>query len=281
MTTRLTIIPLLLVLALFVISESQATVLVNDADSNAVVNDNPPFTSGVVPTGSGQVGDYELVACGITTFLLGAVFSDPTPGTWETLDTGNCGDDICNQGIWGRFTDNPASEEITCNWNLEGDVFAAGSFRYNNVDQDNPIIAVACNSGAFGGEEILAVAPSVITEAGSQVARIYTYRNVMDPEVDHFNTNDETTGSFTSIAGATFQNVITQGTTELFFTNGPTGEASIVVGSEEAFWRACTIALRMEATTIPTLNEWGFIAVAAFMGIAGIWFLRRRQTVKV
>ncbi|MCH7950783.1 MAG: IPTL-CTERM sorting domain-containing protein [Candidatus Dadabacteria bacterium] len=28
---------------------------------------------------------------------------------------------------------------------------------------------------------------------------------------------------------------------------------------------------------IPTMSEWGLIAFAAFVGIAGIWFLRRRQ----
>jgi IPTL-CTERM motif len=45
----------------------------------------------------------------------------------------------------------------------------------------------------------------------------------------------------------------------------------------ESHWSACTIGIRMAITPIPTMNEWGFITVAAFMGIAGIWFLRRRQ----
>jgi hypothetical protein len=38
------------------------------------------------------------------------------------------------------------------------------------------------------------------------------------------------------------------------------------------------IALRMvpEPRNVPTMSEWGLIAFAAFVGIAGIWFLRRR-----
>ena len=278
MMKRLLIIPLLLVLAFFVSSDSQATVLVNDADSNAVVSDPPGVTSDTVQTGSGQLGDFELIACGINPDLLGAVFSDPTPGSWDTIDTGTCGGGFCNHGIWGRFTEDTESVDITCSWDIDSQVFAAGSFRYSDVDPDNPVIAVSCNSGEFGGEEILAVAPSVITEAGSQVVRIYTYSNVMEPEVDTSSSNDEVSGSFRSIAAGEFENIIVEGTTQLFFVDGQTGEASIVVGSEEAFWRACTIALRMEPTApIPTMSEWGFIAVTAFMGAAGVWFLRRKQ----
>ncbi len=161
------LLPLLLVLTLYIFSESQANVLVNDAGSNAGAEE--PFTSAVVPTGSGQVGDYELIFCSITPDGSGIMYSDPTPGTWDTLNTGISGEGEIALGIWGRLTDNPALEDISCNWNIVSAVFTAGSFRYLFVDRDNPIIAVACNSG----ESETAVAPSVTTEPGSQVVRIF------------------------------------------------------------------------------------------------------------
>jgi len=181
----------------------------------------------------------------------------------------------------GRFTDNPASEDITCSWDTPSFVFAAGSFRYNDVDPIDPIIDVACDSGSGIGAIVIATAPSVDTVAGSQVARIYTYRNFEGAGgTDDFSSNDDTTGSFTSFAAA-FQNEINvtmEGETELFFADGPTGTASVGAGFN-AQWRACTIAIRMaqQVRNVPTMSEWGLIAFAAFVGIAGIWFLRRRR----
>ncbi len=190
------LLPLLLVLTLYVFSESQANVLVNDAGSNAGLG--APFTSSVVPTGSGQVGDYELISCSILPFEEGNMYSDPTPGTWDTLNTGISGRGEVALGIWGRFTDNAASEDISCNWNIVSDVFTTGSFRYLFVDRDNPIIAVACNSG----ESETAVAPSVIAEPGSQVVRIFaTLTEIEEPPFfGHMSSNDEVSGSSTSEA---------------------------------------------------------------------------------
>jgi hypothetical protein len=116
--------------------------------------------------------------------------------------------------------------------------------------------------------------------AGSQVARIYTYRNFTSFTTDDFNSNNDIMGSFTSLAAVSSINVNMQGTTELVLVDGATGEASILVGSEAAFWRACTIALRMvpePVRNVPTMSEWGLISFAAFAGIAGFWFLRKRQ----
>jgi len=141
-----------IVLSLLIISfESQANVVVEDADSATQVTAALAFTSASVPTGSGMVGDYQIIACGVTTDN-GNTFSDPSQGTWTLLDTGDCGGDgFCAHGIWGRFTDNPASENITCNWAFPTVVFAAGSFRYNEVDPITPIIAVRCDGGeGFG-----------------------------------------------------------------------------------------------------------------------------------
>ncbi len=280
MSNKLLLLPLFVLSLLIISFQSHADVLVDDADSNAVSEPNVSFTSEVVPTGSGMVGDYELITCGISPVAqVPPIFSDPAPGTWTELDTGACaGDGVCLHGIWGRFTDNPASENITCSWNDPSFVFAAGSFRYNEVDPIDPIIAVACNSGFDFGANVTATAPSVETVAGSQVARIYTYRNFDSQITDDFNFNDDTSGSFTSLAAVSSINVNMQGTTELVLVDGPTGEASIGTGLDSQ-WRACTIALRMVADPrmVPTMSEWGLISFAAFAGIAGFWFIRRRQ----
>ncbi len=269
-----------IVLSLLIISfESQANVVVEDADSATQVTAALAFTSSSVPTGSGQVGDYQIIACGVTTDN-GNTFSDPSQGTWTLLDTGACGvNGVCAHGIWGRFTDNPASENITCNWAFPSVVFAAGSFRYSEVDPIDPIIAVRCSRGGGFAANIMATAPSLSTIAGSQVVRIYTYRNFDFEATMDSNFNNDVEGSFISIA--TLGDVATvsqQGETELVLVDGPTGTASIDVGSD-AGWRACTIALRMvpDPRNVPTMSEWGLIAFAAFAGIAGFWFLRRRQ----
>ena len=258
---------------------SQANVLVDDADSDTEVTDNGGFLTADVPTGSGMMGDYMLISCGVTSDN-GNVFELPTPLTWTELDQGECGQGICSHGIWGGFIDDVASIDITCEWSIPADVFAAGSFRYNEVDPIDPVIAVACDSGFDFGENIMATAPSVETIAGSQVARFYTYRNFdFNPTMDN-NFNDDTTGNYLSIATLGQVTVSQQGTTELVLVDGPTGEASINAGFD-AQWRACTIALRMApiapVRNIPTLSEWGFMAVAVFMGAAGVWYLRRRQ----
>ncbi len=93
-----------------------------------------------------------------------------------------------------------------------------------------------------------------------------------------FNGNDDVSGVFVSVAAVSSENVIVLGVTQLVLVDGPTGEAPIDVGLN-AEWRACTIALRMVPVVrnIPTMSEWGLIAFAAFVGIAGIWFLRRRR----
>jgi len=270
----------LLVLSLLIISYgAHADVLVDDSGSNDVSGGG--FMTATVPTGSGQIGDYQLIACGVFTDN-GNTFSDPTPGTWNELDNGICNDPNgnCFQGIWGRFSENPASEDITCSWNNPTSNFVAGSFRYNQVDTVDPIIAVACDSGAGQGANVMATAPSVETVAGSQVARIYTFRNFNIGETSgNTNSNTDTTGTFESIsAPGTSESTVQRGDTELFLVGGPTGTASVDAG-EVAQWRACTIALRMEIVerNVPTISQWGLIGLAAFVGIAGFWFLRRRQ----
>jgi len=85
MAKKLLLLPIF-ILSLMVISfESYANVLVEDADSDTEVEQNVAFTSADVPTGSGQVGDYQLIACGVSSTDNGSTFFDPAPGTWTGL----------------------------------------------------------------------------------------------------------------------------------------------------------------------------------------------------
>jgi len=226
MAKKLIFLPVIVLSLLILSFESQANVIVDDADSNAVSEINVPFFSEVVPTGSGLVGDYELIVCGVST-ANGNSFNNPAPGIWTELDNGICAgpNGNCFQGIWGRFTDNPASEDITCEWTISTFVFGAGSFRYNEVDPVDPIIAVACDSGTGDGANIIATAPSVETVAGSQVARIYTASNLESLVTGDFNGNDDVSGVFVSVAAVSSENVIVLGVTQLVLVDGPTGEA--------------------------------------------------------
>ncbi len=171
-----------LVLSLFLVSSvSQADVVIEDIESNIRFSSEMPFNNGIVETGSGSPGDYELIACGVVDPNESNNFSAPTPGNWNELDTGQCGGSFsCIGGIWGRFTNNPDSEDINCNWTELNFVFAAGSMRFSGVDGDNPIIDVACDTGTGTST---ATAPSINTEAGSFVVRIYTFNPLTIPDL--------------------------------------------------------------------------------------------------
>ena len=270
------------ILFLFVfasVNDSSATVLVVDGNQNSF-SDETAFSSGTVEnggqSGDDEAGDYVIVACA-TNGEGPNTFNTPTPGNWTLLDTGACDNDtFCLHGIWGGFTDTANVEEITCSWGVPHFVFVAGTFRYRDVDVNNPIIDVACDAGT--SDEI--VAPSINTEHGAQVAVIGTYSF---PEGFQCNFLDEqfTFAGFFACAFAGMENVSMDGFTETTFFEGPTGEATLDL-FEVADWRACTIGLRMAPIlrNIPTLSEWGFLAFAGFLGLAGIWALRRRQAVK-
>jgi len=87
MAKKLLLLPIF-ILPLMVISfESDADVLVDDADSATQVNLNTQFTSADVPTGSGQAGDFELIACSIPSYGINSFLTRcRTPGQiwiWE------------------------------------------------------------------------------------------------------------------------------------------------------------------------------------------------------
>ena len=74
------------------------------------------------------------------------------------------------------------------------------------------------------------------------------------------------------------QNLSNIGFSRLQQNSGPTGTSELIVGSPRG-WRACTIGIRMEnIRNIPTLSEWGMIAMAGVIGIVGVLFAIRRRT---
>ena len=76
-----------IVLSLLILSfESQANVIVDDADSNAVSEPNVAFTFAIVPTGSGLEGDFELIACGVSATVPGTTFFALRPAHGKPLN---------------------------------------------------------------------------------------------------------------------------------------------------------------------------------------------------
>ena len=62
---RITLLIPILVLSLFLVtSVSRADVLIVDIESNIRFSGAASFSGGLINTGSGNVADYELIACG-------------------------------------------------------------------------------------------------------------------------------------------------------------------------------------------------------------------------
>jgi len=247
---------------------SKAVIAVQNVFANA--NSNPtPFTQSIVGTPTGSKSDFEIITCG-TVSRGGNSFLAPGPDIFDPLDLGSCGNGSgCIQGIWSRFVDTPGASENFCNWTDQVNVFGAGSIRWSGVDRENPVTAIACNTG----ESEFATAPSVDAEEGSYVVRIYTLAPVLDLLVGGASF---ISGEFTAIAVFQGQELVVHGRTDPAEGAGPTGTADYSI---ERFlsWRACTIALRPEARNIPTLSEWGLGIFAALTVIAAAWALRRRS----
>jgi hypothetical protein len=248
--------------------------LVDTEDSGFRLGIDIDITQGVVETGSGFPGDFVLLTCG--TFSDGNnTFLDPVPDSWSTLDSGECGgNEQCIQGIFARFDESAESSEITCNWTDPTDAFAAGTFRYRGVDPVNPVIAVACNTGGFGDRVIF---PSVVTEPLSTVILIITFGEdlITNPSVQPDQIFE---GGFLALGQNTpgsGEFVMTQGQSFSFPEGGPTGDFDL--GTSGFDFRACTVALRMASTNIPTLSEWGMLAAAAGLMIVGVFFAVRRK----
>ncbi len=230
MNRKFLFLPVLIFLILFSFNFAKADVLIEESASSTVEADALVLDMADIATGEGQAGNYVLFSCA-TANDLGNTFNDPTPGTWEELDEGACGDDgrLCRHGIWGGFVADPNDEDITCSWTELASVFAAGSIRYSGADPDNPIIDVECNTGL--GTEL--TAPSIITEAGSQVVRVYTSSALTQsgPAINPaITTNAIPADTWEESVFSPFQNVSSEGRSVLTTEAGPTGTSMINVG---------------------------------------------------
>jgi hypothetical protein len=260
MNKKLLLLPIFVLLVLFSVNLAAADVLIEDTQMAASAF-NPGFTDRSIQTGVGQPGNYVIISCA-TANPTGNTFNDLTPGTWDLLDEGSCGGagQLCLHGIWGRFEDMPNSEFITCSWTESTTVWAAGTIRYSNVDPDSPIIGVDCETGL--GTEL--IAPSIITEAGSQVLRVYTsgaITHAMTQANPAIANKAFPEGGWAAPANSDSQHIRSEGISALTLVAGPTGTDSVTVEIPSQ-WRACTIALRMDPNLrfVPTMNEWGLIS---------------------
>lgn len=310
-------LPLLFLSMFFNLPESYSDVLIENGGINSFSAAGIPGVMSLdVMTGPGQAGDYVLLTCGSFKNPPVGSFNAPDPAIFTQLDAQPCGaSNICISGIWGGFTNNAGSENLTCNTTGASLLFTAGTLRYSNVETMNPIIDIQCGSG----NGLLATAPSVITEAGSQVIRIFTSFAFTEDESDNIMVNPQT-ASFSSEATVDGGQVSSIGTSALFNTGGETGTADQAYVGSARDWRACTIALRMEpapptptpapptptptptitpapptdtptptptivpppdVTDVPTLNQWGHMSVAIFLVLISIWVLRRHRVNKV
>lgn len=273
---KLIVLPILALFAFIAFSDANAVVRVVDATGTAD-SSAQAFTSGEVDTVSGNyevgAGDFSLLFCGTESELLSPnSFNPPAPDGWTELDDNMCGSNGCASGIWGKFTDTADNVPTTCSWGVPHFVFVGGTLRYADVDRDDPIIDIACQSGV--GPE--ATAPSIVAEPGSHVVRTATF-SVPGGSQCLFQQEEITVGILDLCASAEISNIWINAFSIPDFEGGPTGEDSLELPLADTEWRACTIALRMTTRNIPTMSEWGFIAVAVFMGAVGVWYLRRKQ----
>ena len=271
----------ILVFILFSTIQSNAEVLIEDSDSFEI--EGTDITQSELSTGSGQPNNFILFACNTTTdgsnSFNDPVLDDPNGATINLVDFGNCqGESGCMMGIWSIFTTNPDSTDITCSWNDPKTVATAIGVRFSGVDFNNPIVGLACNTGT--GKQM--TAPSVIAEDNSQVARIYTSSRFFILEAERAEEENSTSDSiglsrFASSDTEEIVMVYSSASVEA----GPTGESTSNTGDDTSVWRACTVVMRAQGPSIvkpiPTLSEWGLMAMAGALGVIGLLVVRRRK----
>ncbi len=265
-----------LIIFIFCVSAAESHALITlestEVDGRNDLNNN----EGPISIGPGNTGDFEILMC--TTFSDGDNFFNEPPAGFETLDAGECGGPgDCILGILTGFAPSSSPSDILCSWVDITQVYGGGSFRYSGVDRDNPVIDVACESGPGSP----ATAPSVITEPNSAVIRVAAFGSVLAGVVVQPDQVEE--GSFTSAQiSNNGQAIEIRGLSFSYEEVGPTGTLDIpfsfLPGSSG--WRACTIAIRMARTNIPTLSEWGMIAAATGLMIVGVYFAVRRRKIQ-
>lgn len=277
----------IMLISFFMISaagSSHAVVHLVNGSANGLGDQTNPFTQGFIQLPGGPSQSFELLVC-TTTTLGGNSFLQPNPDSLELIDTGNCGTPeiplgTCVTGIWGHDPLSTSTRDGLCSWTDPTTVYAAGAFRWSGVDNIDPIIDIACQTG-FGS---IGTAPSINVDEGSGIVRVFTFGvNFTQGMV---NANEIVEGSITVLSisdnPGNFQAVFLKEFAGLAETSGPTGDFSLSlpeeIGEPDAIapWRACTIGLRAAATDIPTMSEWGLGIFIALVGAASVLALRRR-----
>ena len=292
-----TILVLILSLSFFT-TKADADVSIESGGINSFSSVTAPGNTNVleIDSGPGQAGNYILLTCVAFNNSSANTFNTPSPAIFTQEDLDNCASNSnCITGIWGGFTNNPASETLICNSMQNTVLFAGGALRYSNVDDMNPVVGISCNEGMSN----TATAPSIMTEAGSQVVRIFnSFAFNTEDEVDDIMVSSQS-ASFTSEAQVDSSQISSIGSSMLVNSDGPTGTADQAYVGAARDWRACTIALRMVpppptmpptmapptmapptfvppvTRNVPTLSQWGHLSIAFFLVIIGVWFLRR------
>jgi len=267
----------LLLFAIFTIDYSEAAIVPIDVGTNAVAENSG--INDVTFNSSGNKGDYTLLLCGTTSDgsnTFNDLITNPPAGAIVTeLDNNQCADGRCVMGVWGIFSTS-ADNDLTCNWTDTTTVFGGGFFRFSGVDFNNPVIDIQCDTGFSP----TATAPSIITEDNSRVIRFFVV-NIDLTNIDTL-TEDSDTDTFTTGAISDTENLFTEGLSERFDIGGPTGTEEFSAQGVDSYWRACTIGLRMQGNDpivrpIPTLSEWGLLAMAGVLGMVGFIAVRRRK----
>ena len=114
MLNNIRTISLAICLFLLSVTVSQAVVELVDTEGNGDqrIDIDNNITSGLIATGSGHPGDFEVLMCS-TSSNGNNSFLDPTPGDWSTLNSGKCGGEgQCVLGIFGRFDESSDSSDI-------------------------------------------------------------------------------------------------------------------------------------------------------------------------
>ncbi len=270
MNRKLLFLPIFVLSLFFISSVSQADVEIVQMTGNS--RSDPGFTSSIVEIGPGD-GDYDLIVCGIETDGANP-FELPTPGSWDELDNGTCVGPLCQMGIWGRENLDPSSEDINCNWQDGTRGFAAGSIRYRGVDTDNPIIDMACSE--FDGQDL--VIDSVSSEPGAQIVLLNTVVTTGSESGQNITFTPES-GQITIVRVFDDNRIIFLIASSALDPTGQGFEGGPVFIPPVDIWevRQCVLSLRMATRMVPTMSEWGLISFAAFAGIAGIWYMKRRR----
>jgi IPTL-CTERM motif len=209
---------------------------------------------------------FELALCGLNDGNIN--FNPPQPDGWKQEINEKCLSGDCQTGVWSRLAED-GNNAVFFSWTnvAFGD---CNILPFSGVDTESPIINHSCVSG-FG---TILTAPSIITEANSAVIRSFVL-NESTGAIPFGNL-----GQFFGSASSNQTDFSFFGVIDTQLLAGDTGTEVYTDFFPPAQWHACTIALRMdvpEPRPIPTLSEWGLIAMAGLIGVIGLLALKRRK----